>query len=116
MRVSEEKRKAQLKEMHAHGLFEKDISEHFETGSGKGGQKVNRTANCVFLKHEPTGLMVRCQRERSREQNRFFARRLLLEKIKKNLGVVTKKELAAEKKRRQKARRRRRTKKKLQDD
>lgn len=30
-------------------------------GSGPGGQSINTTANCVVLKHIPTGIMVKCQ-------------------------------------------------------
>ena len=56
--------------------------------SGPGGQKV-KTSSCVQLVHIPTGLTVKCQRERSQAMNRFLARRLLLDRIEKlQKGVV----------------------------
>ena len=39
---------------------EEDLYEKFVYGSGKGGQAVNKTRNCVFLKHLPTGTIVKC--------------------------------------------------------
>ena len=38
-------------------------------------------ATCVYLKHLPTGIEVKCQRERSQAMNRFLARRILVEKL-----------------------------------
>ena len=63
------------------GVLEKDLEESFVLGSGKGGQKQNKTHNCVILKHPPTELIIKCQKSRSRELNRFYARRYLCEKI-----------------------------------
>ena len=40
-------------------LFESDLEEKFVRGFGKGGQKVNKTSNCVELKHLPTGISVK---------------------------------------------------------
>ncbi len=62
-------------------IHEKDLIEKFLTGTGKGGQKINTTHHCVYLKHLPTSIEVKCQKTRSREDNRFFARRALCEKI-----------------------------------
>ncbi|KAK3598956.1 hypothetical protein CHS0354_024628 [Potamilus streckersoni] len=62
-------------------LREEDIEEHFARGSGPGGQAVNKTANCVFLKHKPTGLVVKCHETRSQETNRKRARETLLLKL-----------------------------------
>ena len=59
------------------GIKESDLSESFILGSGKGGQKQNKSHNCVRLKHKPTGLMVTCQQGRERVLNRFLARRRL---------------------------------------
>lgn len=50
-------------------------------GSGPGGQKINKTSNCVQLRHIPTGLSVKCQETRSREENRRIARRILHMKL-----------------------------------
>lgn len=98
------------------GLLEKDLQESFIGGSGKGGQKQNRTKNCVRLTHVPSKLSVTCQRGRSLDENRFFARRLLLEKYQREvLGEETKKSQAIEKKKKQKKRRARRHKKQLDD-
>jgi protein subunit release factor B len=55
--------------------------EKFVRGSGAGGQKINKTSNCVFLKHLPTGVCIKCQMDRSREMNRFLARRELCEQL-----------------------------------
>ena len=79
--VSPEKVK-HLQERMAHlGIQEADIRERFVHAQGRGGQKVNKTSACVHLRHVPTGIEVKCQESRSRSANRFFARRLLVEKI-----------------------------------
>lgn len=95
--------------MAACGIREEDLVERFVKGSGKGGQKVNKTSSCVYLKHIPTGIEVKCQRERQREMNRFFARRQLCEKMETLSGQKSKKTLAIEKLRKQKQRRQRRS-------
>ncbi len=59
------------------GIKERDLLEKFVRGSGAGGQKINKTSNCVFLKHLATGVCIKCQMDRSREMNRFLARREL---------------------------------------
>jgi peptide chain release factor 1 len=46
-------------------------------GSGPGGQHRNRTESAVQLTHQPTGLTVRCESERSQHQNRATALSLL---------------------------------------
>lgn len=45
------------------GLSEDDFTEKFVRGSGPGGQSINKTSNCVKLKHV-TGVMVSCQETR----------------------------------------------------
>lgn len=93
------------------GLAEGDLLEKFVRGSGAGGQKINKTSSCVFLKHLPSGVCVKCQLDRSREMNRFLARRELcgqLEAIRD--GQASAKSQAIEKTRRQKRRRSRRSK------
>lgn len=96
------------------GIREDDLVEKFILGSGKGGQKINKTSSCVYLKHLPTGIEVKCQQDRSREMNRFLARRELCEKIaEKQHKIKTEKQHAREKIRRQKRRRSRRSKEKM---
>jgi peptide chain release factor len=103
-----------LKRMEKLAIFESDIVEKFILGSGKGGQKVNKTSSCVYIKHLPTGIEVKCQRERSRELNRFFARRELCEKIERDiLKIKTEKDKEISKIRRQKKRRTRRNQEKV---
>ena len=58
-------------------VFEEDLEESFILGGGPGGQKTYKTSNVVRLSHEPSGLMVRCGETRSRETNRWLARRML---------------------------------------
>jgi len=91
-------------------IFERDLEEHFILGSGKGGQKVNKTHNGVDLLHRPSGCRVQCHRERERSLNRFFARRLLADAIEKEIhgGLPTKETQRIEKIKKQKDRRRRR--------
>ena len=62
-------------------VYEEDIDESFILGGGPGGQKTNKTSNVVRLFHEPSGLSVRCGETRSRETNRWLARRQLAELI-----------------------------------
>lgn len=50
-----------------------DVEEKFVRGAGPGGQKINKTSSTVWLRHRPTGLEVRCQRERSQSANRELA-------------------------------------------
>ena len=63
------------------GVREEDIVESFIRSSGPGGQNVNKTSTCVYLKHLPTGIEVKCQRQRSQLMNRSLARHILLSKI-----------------------------------
>lgn len=96
------------------GIKEDDLIEKFILGSGKGGQKVNKTSSCVYLKHIPTGIEVKCQRERSREMNRFYARRELCDKLEGQIeGKKSEKQQEIEKIRRQKRRRSRKSKEKM---
>ncbi|MBI2070770.1 MAG: peptide chain release factor-like protein [Elusimicrobia bacterium] len=75
--VSPEKETALRARMQRLGIREAEIEEHFVRSGGKGGQNVNKTATCVYLKHRPTGLEVKCQESRSQAINRFLARRIL---------------------------------------
>lgn len=63
------------------GVRAADIDERFVRGTGPGGQKINKTSSTVWLRHAPTGLEVRCQRERSQSANRELAWLELCEKL-----------------------------------
>ena len=107
--VSEEKNRWLKAKMAELGVTEQDLEERFIHASGRGGQHVNKSSSCVYLKHLPSGAEVKCMESRSQSLNRFLARRYLLEKVEALQGGVTKKDLAAEKLKRQKARRKKRS-------
>ena len=110
--VSEEKNR-QLKEtMASMGVREEDLEERFVRSSGAGGQHVNKTATCVWLRHRPSGVEVKCMRDRSQSVNRFLARRELLERLAALAGIETPRIAEQEKIRRQKAKRRQKSKRK----
>jgi protein subunit release factor B len=107
-----------IRELMAEALvFEEDLEESFILGGGPGGQKTNKTSNVVRLAHDPSGVQVRCGETRSRETNRWLARRMLaeivLEREHKRKSAARQ---AAEKVRRQKRRRSRRQKQKMLDE
>lgn len=117
MTISQEKKDDLKRRMEALGISEDDLIEKFILGSGSGGQKINKTSSCVYLKHIPTGIEVKCQQERSRELNRFFARRKLVEELEKIiLEKKTQAEQKREKIRRQKQRRTRKQKQKMLEE
>jgi protein subunit release factor B len=102
--VSAEKQRLLQKRMNELGVAEADFQESFIRSSGTGGQHVNKSATCVHLLHIPTGLEVKCMRERSQSVNRFIARRELLEKVAASRGLATPDSIKADKIRRQKSR------------
>ena len=98
-------------------VYEEDLDESFILGGGPGGQKTNKTSNVVRLFHEPSGLSVRCAETRSRETNRWLARRQIAELIlEREKGVKSAERQKREKIRRQKRRRSRRQKQRMLDD
>lgn len=58
-----------------------EVDERFVRGAGPGGQKINKTSSTVVLRHEPSGIEVRCQQERSQAANRERAWVILCEKL-----------------------------------
>jgi len=115
--VSKDKEEVLRVKMESLGIREKDLDEKFIRSSGKGGQKVNKTSSCVYLKHRPSGIEVKCRQERSQALNRFLARRILANKIETRiLGRLSEERKRIEKIRRQKRRRSRRAKEKMLQD
>ncbi|MBM4352066.1 MAG: peptide chain release factor-like protein [Deltaproteobacteria bacterium] len=112
--VSEEKGRDLRQRMEALNIHEKDIEERFIRSSGRGGQKVNKTSTCVYLKHLPTGIEVKWMTERSQALNRFFARRELVNRVAKLSGQMEDDGAEIKKIRKQKSKRQRRAKMKYQ--
>ena len=112
-KVSSRKEQALLQRMKELNICEDDIEETFIRASGPGGQKTNKTSSCVSLRHLPTNIIVKCQRERSQALNRFLARRHLLDQIERlQKGFVKEDDLRIEKIRNQKRKRAKRAKEK----
>jgi protein subunit release factor B len=112
--VSPKKERILRERLEALGIHEKDIKESFIRSSGKGGQKVNKSSTCVYLKHIPTGIEVKCQKERSQGLNRYYARKILCEKIENLIkGRESEERQRIAKIRRQKLRRSRRAREKI---
>jgi len=98
-------------------VSEAELIEKFILGSGKGGQKLHKTASTVYLKYPLFSLEIKCQDSRSREDNRYFARMRLCEKLQAMLSdEQTKEQQRLEKIKRQKKRRSRRSKQKMLDE
>lgn len=115
--VSTGKEEALAEKMKALNILEEDIAETFIRSSGKGGQHVNKTSTCVYLKHLPTGIEVKCQMERSQSLNRYRARVLLAKKIEQLIkGRESEETQRIEKIRRQKRKRSKRAKEKMLAD
>jgi peptide chain release factor len=115
--VSVEKERQLLERMAALDVREEDIEEQFVRSSGAGGQNVNKVSSCVLLHHRPSGIRVRCQKERSQGLNRFLARRILLEKVESlRRGAAVEAQQRIAKIRRQKRRRSRRAKLRLVEE
>jgi len=108
--ITERKKQELEQRMRKCNLFEKDITEKFVRSSGSGGQKVNKSSTCVYLKHITSGLSVKIQKSRSRGLNRYYARKKMCELLEnKLLGKQSPDTKRTGKIRKQKDRNRRRT-------
>ena len=95
-------------------ITEADLVEKFIKGTGPGGQKINKTSSCVYLRHTPSGIEVKCQSGRSQSLNRYLARRELCERLaEQTRGLISARRQELERIRRQKRRRSRRQKQKM---
>jgi protein subunit release factor B len=102
------------KKFKKYNINETDIKEKFVRSSGNGGQNVNKVSTAVYLKHIPSGIEIKCSKERTQSKNRFFARRLLVEKLEEQLlGAISSKRKEIEKIRQQKRKCSKRTKEKI---
>ena len=109
--ISAEKKAALEERMARLGILEDDLIEKFIRGTGSGGQKINKTSSCVYLKHLPSGIETKCQANRSREMNRYHARKDLCDRLDEiRLGKASARQQEFEKIRRQKRQRSRRSK------
>ncbi|HVP78763.1 MAG TPA: peptide chain release factor-like protein [Thermodesulfobacteriota bacterium] len=108
--VSEEKNRWLQERMEALGIHEKDIEEKFIRSSGRGGQKVNKTSTCVYLRHIPTGFEIKCMKERSQSLNRFLARRELVRRVEKEMGLPTPEDRILDRARRNRSKKKKRAK------
>ncbi|MFU8779662.1 MAG: peptide chain release factor family protein [Kiritimatiellia bacterium] len=116
LHVRLEKRDQLAREMEAAGVREDDLKESFILGAGPGGQKVNKSSVCVMLIHQPSGKVVKCSQTRSRALNRYYARKILCERIlAERDGVRSKRQQEMERIRRQKRRRSRRQQARILD-
>eukprot|EP01045_Picozoa_sp_COSAG04_P016410 COSAG04_NODE_1368_length_7057_cov_2.633372_6_plen_409_part_00 len=113
--VSPEKCIALEKRLKALGIHNKDLEEKFISGQGKGGQKQNKSQNCVQLRYIPNDLIITCQAYRERERNRYRAKTQLCERIEQQESgkMLNAKQ---EKKKKQKERRQRRQKEKANNN
>ncbi len=112
--VSLSKQRALEEKMRALNIREEDLEETFVRSGGKGGQNVNKVSTCVMLTHKPSGMSVKCQIARTQGLNRYYARKLIVEKIEEKIrGVESAHRQAIEKIRRQKRKRSKRAKEKM---
>ena len=117
MPLSGDRARAVAGRLAALGVKDDDLDESFVTSGGKGGQNVNKVATCVVLVHRPSGVFVKCQRERTQGANRLIARAMLADKIEEaRLGRASARQQEAERVRRQKRRRSRRSKQRMLAD
>jgi protein subunit release factor B len=115
--VSKEKEAALERRLAELGIEESDLVEKFVRSSGPGGQNVNKLNTCVFLRHEPSGIEVKMQEERSQAMNRYRARQVLADKFEAEiLKRKTEEMQRIARIRKQKRRRSRRAKEKMLEE
>jgi len=99
------------------GFKVEDVEETFTRGGGNGGQKINKSTNCVELHHLPTGTNVRYQHHRGLIQNRKDAWELLILKLEEQAkGIESKLGNKKHKIQKQKQRRSRKSKEKMLEE
>ncbi|MCX6356719.1 MAG: peptide chain release factor-like protein [Candidatus Aureabacteria bacterium] len=115
--VSSQKARELAERLRRLGVADRDLDESFVRSSGHGGQHINKSSTCVFLRHRPSGIAVKCQTSRSRALNRFLARRRLADKLEAlRLGKLSREQQLREKIRRQKRRRSRKARARMLDE
>jgi len=112
--ISVSKQQQLQKQFDTFNIKETDIIEKFIHSSGHGGQNLNKVATCVYIKHIPTSIEIKCQKYRTQLLNRYAARKMLADAIETmTLGEKSRKIQAIEKIRRQKRKRSKRAKEKM---
>lgn len=115
--ISPEKWRKLRQRMATLKIREQDIEEQFTLSSGRGGQKLHKTESCVQLYHPPSEVRLKCSQTRSREDNRFYARKRLCDKVEEiQQGIKSEQQQQAAKIRKQKRRRSKRAKQKMMAD
>lgn len=98
--VSPQKQAELLRRMQALSVAEPQLEEEYFSAAGG-------SMNGVHLVHKPSGIRIRCGRERSQGMNRFAARRILMEELEAREHGKTRHEAKAEQLREEKIRRQR---------
>ncbi len=112
--VSANKNESLARAMERLGIRGSDLEESFVRSGGPGGQNVNKVSTCVVLKHVPSGLMVKCQQDRSQAMNRYWARRILTGRLESQIhGRQSEEARRIAKIKRQKRKRSKRAKEKI---
>ncbi|HXV27760.1 MAG TPA: peptide chain release factor-like protein [bacterium] len=112
--VSAHKNESLARAMARLGIRDSDLEESFVRSGGPGGQNVNKVSTCVVLKHVPSGLVIKCQKDRSQAMNRYWARRILVDRIESQiLGRQSEEARRIAKIKRQKRKRSKRAKDKI---